>query len=123
MPEGGYPHYRHRHNGQTFEKQVGGQTVYLDNCNVVPHSPSLTRRFNCHINVEACTSVTAIKYIHKYIYKGPDCASVRVGQDREDGPDQLNEVKMHLDVHWISAHEAAWCLLGFLMHQEIPNIV
>jgi hypothetical protein len=41
---------------------------------VVPYNPYLSLLFNCHINVEVCTSVAAIKYLHKYVYKGHDCA-------------------------------------------------
>jgi hypothetical protein len=41
---------------------------------VVPYNPYLSLLFNCHINVEVYTSVAAIKYLHKYVYKGHDCA-------------------------------------------------
>jgi hypothetical protein len=42
----------------------------------VPYNPYLLRLFNCHINVEACGSIKAVKYLFKYIYKGHDRASV-----------------------------------------------
>jgi hypothetical protein len=35
-------------------------------------------RYNCQINVEACYSIKAIKYLFKYIYKGHDHASFLV---------------------------------------------
>jgi hypothetical protein len=31
-------------------------------------------RYQCHINVEACSSITAVKYLYKYVYKGHDYA-------------------------------------------------
>jgi hypothetical protein len=45
----------------------------------VPYNPYLSLLFNCHINVEVCTSVAAVKYLYKYAYKGHDCAQVDVG--------------------------------------------
>jgi hypothetical protein len=41
---------------------------------VVPYNPYLSLFFNCHINVEVCTSVAAVKYLYKYVYKGHDRA-------------------------------------------------
>ncbi len=46
----------------------------FDNRWVVPYNPYLSLLFNCHINVEVCTFVTAVKYLYKYIYKGHDRA-------------------------------------------------
>ena len=41
--------------------------------------------FNCHINVESVGSMTkCIKYIHKYIYKGHDRATVEAVYDDDD---------------------------------------
>ena len=36
-------------------------------------------RFDCHINVEIATSIKSVKYIYKYILKGPDRTRVAVG--------------------------------------------
>ncbi len=47
---------------------------------------------NCHINVEVCVSVKAIKYIHKYIYKGNDRTTLEV-QDHD-------EIKEFLDARY-----------------------
>ncbi len=46
---------------------------------MVPYNPYLSLLFNCHINVEVCTSVAAVKYLYKYVYKGHDRAQVDVG--------------------------------------------
>lgn len=37
---------------------------------VVPYSPYLLKRFKCHINVEKCNNLNAVKYLYKYVYKG-----------------------------------------------------
>jgi hypothetical protein len=53
-------------NGCTYTNRRGET---FDNCYIVPYNPFLSTRCDCHINVEVCASVKAIKYIHKYIYK------------------------------------------------------
>jgi hypothetical protein len=73
-----YPRYRRRDDG--CKEMVRGHM--LDNRWVVPYNPYIIRTFNCHINVEACSSIKSVKYLFKYIYKGHDRASVAV---RENG--------------------------------------
>ena len=85
-----YPVYRWRDNGRK-------EKVYehdLDNRWVVPYNPYLLCLFNCHINVEACESIKAVKYLFKYIYKGHDRASVAVREaDKEDNEGNIDEIK------------------------------
>lgn len=61
-------------NGRTVTKQ--GHS--LDNRWVVPYNPYLCQKYDCHINVEVCATVKAVKYIYKYILKGHDRAQVEV---------------------------------------------
>jgi len=46
----------------------------FDNRWVVPYNPYMTMWYQCHINVEVCNSITALKYLYKYVYKGHDRA-------------------------------------------------
>ena len=50
--------------------------VPLTNKYMVPYNPYLCQKYNCHINVEACMTIAAVKYLYKYIYKGHACADV-----------------------------------------------
>ena len=68
----GYPLYNRPDNGRTIRVR----NVDLDNRWVVPYCPYLCKRFNAHINLEACVSIKAVKYLYKYIYKGHDTAHV-----------------------------------------------
>jgi hypothetical protein len=34
--------------------------------------------YNCHINVEICSSIKAVKYLYKYIYKRPNGARTQL---------------------------------------------
>ena len=48
---------------------------------MVPHNLYLVELLECHINVEVCTSIKAVKYLYKYSYKGPDRACVERVRD------------------------------------------
>ncbi|PWZ30743.1 hypothetical protein Zm00014a_021326 [Zea mays] len=87
-----YPIYRRRDDGR--KEKVRGYK--LDNRWVVPYNPYLLRLFNCHINVEACGSIKAVKYLFKYIYKGHDRASV-VMRDASKADDDVDEIKQYRD--------------------------
>lgn len=69
-----YPIYRRRQDGRS----VKVRRADLDNRWVVPYNPGLLMLYNCHINVEACSSIKAVKYLFKYVYKGHDRASFSV---------------------------------------------
>ena len=70
-------------NIRTVIKHVQDNNIEIDNRYIVPYNPFLLLYFQAHINAEICTSVKSIKYIHKYVYKGHDCANVQV--TAEDG--------------------------------------
>ena len=82
----GYPIYR----GCEDMHKVFIKNKWLDNRWVVPYNPTLLMRYNCHINVEVCSSIQGVKYLYKYVYKGSDCASFAVGNKNEAGPIEIN---------------------------------
>ena len=91
IKEDGYPDYACPDNGRTVQKH---QDIF-DNKVVVPHPRELLVQFDYHINLEVCGSIKVVKYIHKYIYKGPDHATVLTeGQ---------NEIHTYFDVRYISS--------------------
>lgn len=65
--------------------------VEVDNRWVVPYNPFLAAKYNSHINVEIANSVATVKYIHKYIFKGPDRAAVRIGANNESYIDEITD--------------------------------
>ncbi|CAI0385028.1 unnamed protein product [Linum tenue] len=64
----GYTVYRRRDTGITAVKG----TSILDNRFIVPYNRNLLVLFQAHINVEVCHQGRLIKYLFKYITKGPD---------------------------------------------------
>ena len=119
VTEDGYPLYRRRDTGLSFTLPVrttgGNVTVVIDNRRVITYSPYLSLRYKAHINVEVCGSVKAVKYIHKYIYKGGDCATAIIDSEHD-------EVKRHLHGRYIGPTEAVWWLFEFHTHQELPSV-
>ena len=85
---GGYPLYARPDNGRCVEKNG----FFFDNRWVVPFCPFLTKKFDCHINVEFVGSFKVVKYIYKYIHKGVDVstAEIRNLQDRDEIAKFLN---------------------------------
>ena len=69
----GYPLYRRRRPGDGGQElaitRSSGVIHAYDNRHVVPFNPALLRIFQCHINVEHVASISAIKYVCKYVLK------------------------------------------------------
>ncbi|XP_057310670.1 uncharacterized protein LOC130648632 [Hydractinia symbiolongicarpus] len=105
----GYPLYRRRNNGI----HINVNNVDVDNRWVVPYNPWLSKKYNAHINLEACMSVKSVKYLYKYIYKGHDCANIEINERIDH-----DEVQTFLDARYVSAPEAIWRLFEFKMHQQ-----
>ena len=87
----GYSHYRRRNDGKFVEKNG----VRLDNRYVVSYNPYLSMKYSAHINVEICSSIKSCKYLYKYVYKGPDMASVAIestnNEEREISRDEIQK--------------------------------
>jgi hypothetical protein len=81
----------------------------------VPYNPCLIRRYKAHINVEICTIMQAIKYIHKYVYKKRDKATLEIAD--------TDKIKRYVTCRYISLFQIIWGLLEFPMHEKHPIIV
>ncbi|XP_024006634.1 uncharacterized protein LOC112083134 [Eutrema salsugineum] len=76
------------------------------------HGPcDLLKRFRAHVNVEWCNQTRSIKYLFKYINKGPDY--IRAAIEDEDGNPVISqdEVEQHYNCRYISPYESSWMLL------------
>nr|GEV82031.1 hypothetical protein [Tanacetum cinerariifolium] len=112
IDDSGYALYKRRNDGNIIKKSG----TDLHNGYVVPYNPGLLRQYQAYINVEWCNQVGSIKYLFKYIYKGPDRVSATV-----DGK-EVNEIKDFLNCRYLSACEAAWRIYGFEFHYRNPSI-
>jgi hypothetical protein len=114
-----YPVYRRTNDEQVAEVR----NAKLDNSWAIPFNPSLLMLYNCHINVEICSSIKAVKYLYKYIYKGSDGASYSV--DKSDNGDKvvIDEIKRFGDARYVTPPEAAYWLYGFSLYQMYPPVL
>lgn len=71
----------------------------------MPYSQILVKIFDAHINVQACSSAKAIKYIYKYITKGYDQEIFDVRQNNASINSQ-DEVQSIQAGRYISSNEA-----------------
>ncbi|KAI7727414.1 hypothetical protein M8C21_025563, partial [Ambrosia artemisiifolia] len=115
--EDAYPLYRRRNNG--IRVDVRGKT--LDNRWVVPYNPTLLMLFNCHINVEICSSIKSVKYLFKYIYKGHDKQVIQVEPDAENVI--IDEIRRYQDARYVSPPEAMWRIFSFTLSQIQPTVL
>ncbi|KAI5438928.1 hypothetical protein KIW84_024596 [Lathyrus oleraceus] len=89
----------------------------VDNRWVVPYNPWLLLKYDCHINVEICNSINSIKYLYKYVYKGPD----RVAMEVHRGT-CMDEIQQYVDARWICAPETLWKIFKFKLYKLYPSV-
>ena len=99
----GCPRYRRRNDG----RHVVDGGVTLDNRHVVPYNPYLSLKYNAHINVEICSNIKACKYLSKYVYKGPDMASVALtsASNEDSKKEPVDEIRKFVNSRFNTAPE------------------
>nr|GEZ95141.1 uncharacterized protein [Tanacetum cinerariifolium] len=97
-------------------RTVTKQGVELDGHYVFPYNPTLLKRYQAHINVEWCNQFGSIKYLFKYIDKGPDRVTATVEDDEKD------EISDYYDCRYLSSCEAAWRIFRFDIHHRFPAV-
>jgi len=110
--ENSYPLYARPDNNLVFEHN-GARFI---NQYVVPYCSQLLLLFDCHLNVEISAGLGTVKYLSKYIYKGPDRATMEISGRMQD------EIKAYLDGQFIGPTEACWKIFEFNMHEESPAV-
>ncbi|XP_063942080.1 uncharacterized protein LOC108218842 isoform X3 [Daucus carota subsp. sativus] len=129
MDDDGYALYRRRDTKRTAQCN----NILLDNRHVVPYHRGLLVKYQAHINVEWCNRSLSIKYLFKYIGKGPDTATfvLEKFQAQEHSIAENNstvqrpgfdEVKNYVSCRYVSAAEASWRLFEFPIHHREPFV-
>jgi len=95
-----YHVYKHRNDGRFIPLQQDAN-VFVNNSFVFPYNLWLLLKYDYYIIVEGCSSIKSIKYLYKYVYKGPNCVTFEVHQ----GPN-YDEVSQYVDGRWAYAPEA-----------------
>src|SRR5438105_2577781 len=89
----GFTQYRRKDNGIFIRR---GQHN-LDNKWVVPHNLNLLKKYQAHINIETVNKSKVLKYLCKYVNKGPDKANIvfeRIGKIQESSTNDETKNKM-----------------------------
>ncbi|KAH8951223.1 hypothetical protein BDL97_09G015800 [Sphagnum fallax] len=108
----------------------------VDNRWIVSYNLHLATKYHAHFNMEICSSISTVKYLYKYVYKGPDCATAIVerqanmlGQENNRQAIVANgewqnryEIKAYLEGRYVSASEASWRLFSFRMQGGTPSV-
>ncbi|GJX60495.1 DNA helicase [Tanacetum coccineum] len=119
----GHTQYRRRDTGIHVMK---GESR-LDNCNVVPYNRALCLAFEAHINVEYCGWIMPIKYLFKYISKGPDHILAKISNSETSTSivgisKQIDEIQNYVDGRFICPFEACWRIFDFSIHCREPAV-
>nr|XP_027072002.1 uncharacterized protein LOC113696819 [Coffea arabica] len=114
--EDSYPYYRRRDDG----KKVRIRIFTLDNRWVVPYNPYLLALFDCHMNVEICSTIKLVKYLYKYVFKGHDLVCFRIMAD--DSATDTDEIKEFQKGRYISPPEAFWRIYEFRLNEMTPSV-
>ena len=96
LGKGLLPIYRRRDDNQTI--CVRGHD--LDNRLVVSYNHFVLRSYDYHINAEICSSIKAMKYLCKYIYKGHNRAYVSINEAHSN--DKINEINDYREARWVT---------------------
>ncbi|XP_039967476.1 uncharacterized protein LOC120779344, partial [Bactrocera tryoni] len=115
----GYPQYRRRNDGNKIVVRANKHLIEIDNRWIVPNNKYMTKKYSAHINVEICSSIKSVKYLHKYIYKEYDCATVQIIEHPIDRVDNHDEISSFIDAQYVSAPEA-WRVDN---HDEISSFI
>jgi hypothetical protein len=125
IDDGGFAQYRRSNNMRYVEKGP----KRLDSGWVVPYNMFLLKKYQAHINVEWCNKGIFIKYLFKYVTKGPDRGKVYIQRIRSGEPapydeqtKNVNEVKEYLDCRYICEQDACWRIFGFDIHRHYPSV-
>ena len=110
----GYPLYARPNDGRSFPIKVLRTTFDADNSWIIPYNRYLSKKYNCHINVECVATFKTVKYCFKYIHKGPDRATLQYN---------IDEIKTYIDGRYIGAPEAIWRIFHFPIHEQVPPVV
>ncbi|KAL7085708.1 hypothetical protein ACP275_14G295400 [Erythranthe tilingii] len=112
-----YVNYRRRDDGSS----VVVRNVRLDNRYVIPYSPLLLAKFDCHINMEVCADIKLVKYLYKYFHKGHDRVLYNVVPSAP--PNKYDEIEAYKSGRWICAPETYWRMYSFVMSEAHPAII
>ena len=93
--DGGFEKPRRKNSGDIILDGLA-QPMMMNNSWTFPYLLVLLKAFKCHINVELCQTIQAIKYLFKYVHKGSDMAVISLqNPDQPPDPHQYDQIKKY----------------------------
>lgn len=107
--------------------------TYLLLRHVVPSHYGLLVKYQGHINIEQCNRSLSIKYLFKYIGKGPDTTTIQLEKGSQHLPNigeastslkrtSFDEVNNYISCRYVSAAESCRHLFQFPIHHREPFV-
>jgi hypothetical protein len=125
LDKDGFALYRRRDNG----RRVFKNGKWLNNQWVVPYNLAMLKKYQGHMNLEWCNKAQVMKYLCKYVTKGPDYSKIYLQRIRgkgipvdDKGRVQVNEVNEYLEARYICEYDALWRIYGFTIHGKTPSV-
>ncbi|XP_038716065.1 uncharacterized protein LOC120009516 [Tripterygium wilfordii] len=118
IAEDGFIVYKRRDDDKVVVK-VG---VELDNRFVVPYNRGLLLKYQAHINVEWCNRSRSIKYLFKYVNKGPDRTRAVLRDSQEPNSEIVDEIRNYVDCRYLTAYESSWRIFEYHIHYKFPTV-
>ena len=70
------------------------------------------------INVERVFDIKSMKYLYKYMYKGPDRVELEMKEKIDHG-----EVKRYIDGRAVTAPDVCWKVFRFTIQEESHSVI
>ncbi|XP_062103329.1 uncharacterized protein LOC133814378 [Humulus lupulus] len=67
-----------------------------------------------------CSTIRAVKYLYKYIYKGHDHVAFNLVSETNN--QQVDEIQQFQSARWIAPPEAMWRIYGFIINEMSPAV-
>ncbi|XP_072087015.1 uncharacterized protein [Arachis hypogaea] len=98
--------------------------IDIDNRFVVSYNPLLLMKYQAHINLEFYNKSNVIKYLFKYINKGPDRVIATVGETYYVGESShvVDEIKQYYNCRYLSPSESMWRIFAYDIHHRWPSV-
>ena len=119
--ENGFALYRRQNNDRFIYKN--GKS--LDSKWVVPYNMALLKKYQAHINVEWCNKTQVMKYLFKYVTKGPDYSKAMLQRIKTgEGTSRVvvDEIQEYFDCRYICEFDALWRIFGYTIHFKTPSV-
>ncbi|KAK6012895.1 hypothetical protein OSTOST_21927 [Ostertagia ostertagi] len=70
-----------------------------------------------------CGTISAVKYLYKYIYKGPDRARISIeGGGDTDANNNVDEIRQHLNTRYVCAPQSIYRIFGYTMQDKSHTV-